>query len=171
MPEGHQWYERTPVCNLTVRGLHTFAVGEAVGGNARFLVRDIDDPTEPAQDPLTGLAVPAEQSWSAAGMGDATHPWYTSIFAVTAEYGLDPDPRDEPMNRLLVAPTVYGGDPYGDNRTGRDWISGFRSVHPGGCNFLFADASVHFVTEAVSPNVYRALSTYAGGEVISEADY
>jgi hypothetical protein len=24
-----QWYERTPVCNLTVRGLHTFAVGEA----------------------------------------------------------------------------------------------------------------------------------------------
>jgi prepilin-type processing-associated H-X9-DG protein len=43
----------------------------------------------------------------------------------------------------------------------------FWSLHPGGCNFLFADGSVRFIKESVDPRIFSYLSTRAGGEVIS----
>ena len=45
------------------------------------------------------------------------------------------------------------------------------SKHPGGVNALFADGSVHFVKNSMSPVVWRALGTIAGGEVISSDQY
>jgi prepilin-type processing-associated H-X9-DG protein len=45
------------------------------------------------------------------------------------------------------------------------------SNHPGGVNALFADGSVHFVKNTVSPLVWRGLGTIAGGEVIGSDQY
>jgi prepilin-type processing-associated H-X9-DG protein len=41
-----------------------------------------------------------------------------------------------------------------------------RSRHTGGVNLLLGDGSVHFVSQAVSLPVWRALATRSGGEVI-----
>jgi prepilin-type processing-associated H-X9-DG protein len=68
-------------------------------------------------------------------------------------------------------PTVHGTDPKGDNSSDSSYVSGFRSLHGGGCNFVFCDGSVHFVKQHVAPDVYRALSTFAGGEPLTAADY
>ena len=45
------------------------------------------------------------------------------------------------------------------------------SYHPGGVNVLFGDGSVKFIKDSVALNVWRALSTRNGGEVVSSSDY
>jgi len=62
-----------------------------------------------------------------------------------------------------------------------DWISipacqnygqwSFRSLHPGGANFAMADGSVKFIKSSIAINIYRALATRAGGEVLSADQY
>jgi prepilin-type N-terminal cleavage/methylation domain-containing protein/prepilin-type processing-associated H-X9-DG protein len=44
---------------------------------------------------------------------------------------------------------------------------GFKSLHPGGAQFVFADGSVHFVQEAINHQTYRAFATRNGEEVAS----
>jgi prepilin-type processing-associated H-X9-DG protein len=149
---------------------NTLALGDAAAGTPFYLVRDVANPDQPVIFPPTGQPLALEQSWSAAGVGDRQHPYTGSVFAVTAQYSLADDPRDEPMNRRPATPTVFGADPRGDNRSGRDLVGGFRSRHPGGCNFVLCDGSVRFVAQTIRPEVYRALSTYAGGEVVAESN-
>src|SRR5207244_909331 len=43
---------------------------------------------------------------------------------------------------------------------------GWGSFHPGGIGFLYGDGSVHSVTTSIDMNVFQALSTIQGGEVI-----
>jgi prepilin-type processing-associated H-X9-DG protein len=44
----------------------------------------------------------------------------------------------------------------------------FGSYHTGGAHFLLTDGSVRFISENVSLNVYHALGTRRGGEVVGE---
>ncbi len=48
---------------------------------------------------------------------------------------------------------------------------GFRSLHPGGANFVFGDGSVKFLKQTINPPTYRALGTRAYGEIISADAY
>jgi type II secretory pathway pseudopilin PulG len=105
---------------------YTFAMGEGTAGNPNYLVRDLTNPDQPVLD-INGLVVPIDQSWGASGAGDPSHPYYGCVFGVTAQYGLLPNPRDEPMNRRPTTPSVFSGDPQGNNAAGNESVSGFRS--------------------------------------------
>jgi prepilin-type processing-associated H-X9-DG protein len=45
--------------------------------------------------------------------------------------------------------------------------SGFKSLHPGGANFVMGDGSVHFVQEGIDHQVYASLGTRAGKEAVA----
>jgi prepilin-type N-terminal cleavage/methylation domain-containing protein/prepilin-type processing-associated H-X9-DG protein len=61
--------------------------------------------------------------------------------------------------------TVHG--PCGINCTNDRQPYGF---HPGGCQFVFADGSVHFLSAAIDIRVLAALATRAGGESVTAGD-
>ncbi|WP_425397229.1 DUF1559 domain-containing protein [Aeoliella sp.] len=44
----------------------------------------------------------------------------------------------------------------------------FRSRHPGGANFSMCDGSVHFITDAIDIDVYKAISSRSGGEPVGK---
>jgi prepilin-type N-terminal cleavage/methylation domain-containing protein/prepilin-type processing-associated H-X9-DG protein len=166
---------RTRLTDITDGTSNTFAIGDGAGNNRRFGIRRFYQDTTAAQNMFPGQPTLIDQSWSSGPM--ATTALHSTGFldgsclGVTAQRGGQADPFDERMNHPfgLAALDFNNGCINSGTTPGMmDTISGFRSVHPGGCNFLFCDGSVHFVSETISPDTYRALSTMAGGEVISD---
>lgn len=47
---------------------------------------------------------------------------------------------------------------------------GFASYHPGGCHFLYADGSAHFLSQDLDQATLTALTTRAGHEILQSAD-
>lgn len=50
-------------------------------------------------------------------------------------------------------------------------VEDYRSNHPGGVNFLFADGSVRFIKDSIAETTYQALITRAGKETLSADSY
>jgi prepilin-type processing-associated H-X9-DG protein len=150
---------------------NTFALGEGAGGNPRYLIRADYFDTTPWINPVTGQPSPADQSWSSGPLATdalhSTHFLWGATLGVTALRGGFTPVLDEPMNNPLVLAAIDHNN--GCMNSGLapgtfDIISGFRSVHPGGCNFAYCDGSVRFLPQTTSAEVYRALSTIAGNE-------
>lgn len=166
---------RTRITDIRDGASNTFAIGEGAGGNPRFSIRHWYPDTTPATDLFPGQSGTPDQSWSAGPM--ATNALHSigllgpGCIGVTALRGGHPDPWDERMNNPLVLPALdfnNGCINAGTAPLTYDLISGFRSVHSGGCHFLFCDGSVRFISETVAPATYRALSTMSGGEVLGD---
>ncbi len=165
---------QTRIADIRDGTSNTFALGEGAGGNHRYLCRATYDATAAAVDPATGEPIEIDQGWAVGATPDfqlagAGH-LYGSVLGVTAERGGWSPPYDEPMNNPLVLAAVDNNQTCDNSETAvgmYDTVPGFRSMHPGGCNFVYCDGSVHFVTQNLPAEVYRALSTKAGGEILS----
>ncbi len=163
----------TQIAAITDGTSNTFAIGEGAGNSPRYLARQFYDSTTPATD-STGGTVRIDQGWAQGAVADsqasASGALYGSVLGVTAQRGGFDPPSDEPMNNPLVMAAIDYNQSCdnSDPTIGMfDTVSGFRSLHSGGCNFAFCDGSVRFVAQTISPDTYRALSTMAGGEPAS----
>lgn len=91
-------------------------------------------------------------------------------FATTAPMNFDTD-KDE-------APTITSGGGRGGGtstpKPGHDWeldfntAMGFKSRHPGGATFLYADGSTHFLSDSIDYITYQKLGARNDGEVIGQ---
>ncbi len=167
---------RTRLADITDGTSHTFAIGEGTGNHPRYRIRHYYPDTTVARDLFPGQPQLIDQSWSAGATSTrklrSTGFLHGSSLGITAVRGGFQPVWDEPMNRPLVLPAMdYGAGCTNQGMEAGKYatISGFRSLHPGGCNFLFGDGSVRFVSETVAPATYRALSTMAGGEIVENA--
>ncbi|SIO29354.1 prepilin-type N-terminal cleavage/methylation domain-containing protein [Singulisphaera sp. GP187] len=66
---------------------------------------------------------------------------------------------------------LSGSIPGGNSLNPQAGADGFASLHPGGCQFLLGDGSVRFMKETLAPQVFQALASRAGGEVIGADQY
>lgn len=133
---------------------NSFAMGEVAGGSRKFTAKE--SPSEML-----------EQGWA---LPVIDLPQRGAIVAVTANlrYFAWPSPSTvfqltpEPLNSRLLTSSLDQETVVGDS------LSGFRSQHSNGANFLFADGGVRFIKQNIDPATYRAMSTIAGSEVIAE---
>lgn len=89
---------------------------------------------------------------------------------------IDFSPTGKPSTGTSVVGSVwaygYAGYTWGttyhrlNRHNGTTTYGTFRSQHPGGTHFAMVDGSVHFISENIDFDVYRALSTRAGGEIV-----
>jgi prepilin-type processing-associated H-X9-DG protein len=61
--------------------------------------------------------------------------------------------------------------PVPNSGNGINCLYGPSSQHPGGVNHLFGDGSVHVLSPTINFNIYNALVTIAGSEVVEKNDY
>ncbi len=167
---------------------NTFAMGEGAGGEHWSLADCPDRSTDPDCEqpytyvpgtPFTDKPYYARQFWIVSDntrqIQQLAQYYMTGIFACT---------RDR-LNKNPVTHFIYdnaadssdcrGSLPYpgrideatlyNPNHTHR--VPNFRSDHPGGANFVYADGHVEFKSDSINIDVYRALSTINGTDNIA----
>ncbi|WP_435010691.1 DUF1559 domain-containing protein [Tundrisphaera lichenicola] len=147
-------------------------VGEAPGAgngvffrNSRVGFRDITDGT--SQTFLAGERSHdlSYVTWTGRAIGGWLFP--TPSFE-GGRNTFSPDPEES--FTMILGPIGVEGFTRTPNHSSAH-VEDYRSWHPGGVNFLFADGSVRFIKNTINEATYQALATRSGGEVISADQY
>jgi prepilin-type N-terminal cleavage/methylation domain-containing protein len=138
--------------------------------NSKFTLRDIRDGTSQTMAIGERGAINVQTPWAGAvSRGIAFTGGYDPSIDTTEHYWFEEAPvqvmagfnnkdPNSPFKRCMVL-----------NRDKCAYC--FFSPHPGVCNFVFADASVHPISFSTSFQVLEALCTRAQGEIVSSNDY
>lgn len=71
------------------------------------------------------------------------------------------------VTSTAIALNILESD-FGDNSTGGlTTACGFKSMHPGGAQFVMADGSVHFIPETIDYRLFNELGSRASGEGVT----
>lgn len=96
-------------------------------------------------------------SGNCAGLSRFSFTYWSNPFpgstAITTQYAFNPNDRPD------------------DGIYNANWVRSFRSDHPGGVQFSFADGSIHFVGDNINALILDALATRANGEIIDHNAY
>jgi prepilin-type processing-associated H-X9-DG protein len=143
---------------------NTFAMGEAADGlmcqNPGCTEPDMVKPSKL----YSGEPYQARQYWI--GSGNIKQILVEFKWASAGHFACTVDP----LNKQPVTQFLFDDDgPFScegtlSNPSNPHRVPNFRSAHPGGGNFCYADSSVHFVNDGIDLAVYRARSTIAGAE-------
>jgi prepilin-type N-terminal cleavage/methylation domain-containing protein len=60
--------------------------------------------------------------------------------------------------------------PFNSHKNTSTLYGAFRSEHTGGVNFALGDGSIRFIRDGIDPVMFRAMSTRAGNEVVSDVN-
>jgi len=144
---------------------NTFALGEAAGSSNWPIC------TEPgcdADDLVADVSGEVPTAWAGWVI---PHPnigipglIVTSIYGCTMER-MNKYPVTE--TNLSVSGLIFPLNCPDSSSGGLHNMSNFRSDHPSGCNFAYADGSVHFLADGIDFITYRALSTIQGDEIVA----
>jgi hypothetical protein len=145
---------RTKMKHIVDGSSHTVAIGEA--DPAAVLCSGPGCTMPSGQLARQGWLLPEPGNEQLLGLGLIT----SSRFASTAE----------PLNKSPVTNSLFDRTSITDCRASFDGgphsTSNFRSAHPSGGWFLYADGSAHFVSDEIETTAYQSLSTIAGSEII-----
>jgi prepilin-type processing-associated H-X9-DG protein len=151
----------------------TFAMGEGAGGPHWPLCTQIDCQV-PDTNPIPEFSAEpyyARQYWI--GSGNVKGILDTFGWASAGHFACTIEPLNKsPVTHFLFDNTDRVRNCLGSlsNAHNTHRVPNFRSDHPGGGNFLFADGSVHFIDSEIHMPIYQGLSTVAGSESVSSTD-
>ena len=172
------WNWGMPIRKITDGLTKTIASGDASSGPAWPVTgqtNGLTDRTNPAGPDSYGQARFAIQAWIASEPSFAQVSSLGLHVASNMACTLEPmnkNPVTEAWNNATMALMCSKGLPSATGTIGRQSSGGthltpnYRSDHSGGCNFLFADGSVHFLNEQIDMLTYQQLSTAMGGETV-----
>ena len=113
----------------------------------------------------------SEKAWAGVVPGGASHPTQKFIDTVGTQ-------ADYAATLLLVhsgpaaAETAeYGYEVIHPPNSPASHVCQMYSDHPGGCNVANGDGSVRFVSEFINQDIWRAVSSISGGEVVPSGEW